>query len=154
MAEEKYQFILDGNVATWEMRLDGNISGTYTGTFKFRCFLTPLQKIAANREMRELLGSHMTMAPEHEANLAFALTQLKHRVISAPPFWGTNGTLAGDLPDANVVMEVLDASIEAELKYMQQIKQKKLDAIERAKKAAEQMLSDKPEDDLEEDQEG
>lgn len=147
MAENK-DILLDGNTATWEMRLEGDISGTYTGTFKFRCYLTPMQKIAANREMRELLGSHMTMAAEHEANLAFALTQLKHRVISAPPFWGASGVIPGDIPDSNVVIAVLDAAIAAELKYVEQLKQKKLDSIDRAKAAAEQILNNQSLDDL------
>lgn len=146
MADEFQEIIIDGNIATWDMRTEGPISGTYAGTFKFRCFLTPIQKIAANREMRELLGPQMTMAPEHEANLAFALTQLKHRIVSAPPFWGTNGVLQGDIPDSNVILTILDAAIASELKYMDHLKSKKLDAISRAKKAAEQMLNDDFED--------
>ena len=45
-----------GSVATWTMRLDGAVSGTYTGTFQFRCFLTPLQRIDAGREQSAILG--------------------------------------------------------------------------------------------------
>lgn len=152
MADERHDITIDGTTASWDMRLEGDIAGTYAGTFKFRCYLTPMQKIAANREMRELLGAQMTMAAEHEANLAFALTQLKHRVISAPPFWGTGGSLSGDIPDTNVILSVLDAAFAAELKYGESLKQKKLDAIERAKKSAEAMLSSA--DELEDESEG
>jgi hypothetical protein len=134
---------IDGSTATWEMRLEGEIQGTYTGTFKFRCFLTPTQRLAAGREHRELLGNNPTLATEHDDNLAFSLSQLKHRIISAPPFWTStmqaNG-MAGDLPDENVIDSVLEAAIAAELKYKAQLKQRKLDALDRAKKAAEEML--------------
>lgn len=155
MAESEYtersDIILDGSTATWEIQVDGEIQGTYMGTFKFKCVLTPLQKIAANREYRELLGPHMTMAPEHESNLAFALTQLKHRIVSAPPFWGTGGSLSGDLPDTNVIMAVLDAAVAAELKYAFHMRNKKTDAIQKARAAAERMLAAKDEAESEEE---
>lgn len=149
MAEDKFDIQIVGNEATWHMRLEGNIEGTYTGTFKFRCYLTPSQKIAANREMRQMLGEQMALASQHEANLAFALTQLKYRVISSPPFWNT-GNLSGDIPDTNVIMAVLDAAVAAELQYLDQIKERKLDAIARAKAAAEHMLSNRDEEDFDE----
>lgn len=139
MAEDLQDISISGNEATWRLSATGAINGTYIGEFKFRCFLTPIQKISANREMRDLLGDQMTMAPEHEANLAFALTQLKYRVISAPPFWNS-GSTPGDIPDSNVIMSVLDAAIAAEIKYLEQITKRKIDALERAKSAAEQML--------------
>lgn len=146
---EHTNIIIDGTTATWDMRLEGDIAGTYSGTFKFKCYLTPMQKIAANREMREILGPQMTMAPEHEANLAFALTQLKHRIIAAPPFWSsvTSG-MNGDIPDENIILSVLDAAYASELKYMAQLKEKKESAIKRAIAAAESMLNAKDEDDL------
>lgn len=146
--KERTDIIIEGNTATWEMKVDGIINGTYTGTFRFRCYLTPTQQIAASREMREMLGPQMTMAPEHESFLAYALTQLKQRIISAPPFWSSQ-SVPGDLPDENVISLVLDAAIGAELKYKKQLAQRKLEAIERAKQAAERMLSTK---DVDEDE--
>ena len=142
----RQDILIEGGQATWEMRLEGDIQGTYSGTFKFRCFLTPTQRLAAGREHRELLGSNPTLATEHDDNLAFSLSQLKHRIISAPPFWTSNG-IAGDLPDENIIDSVLDAAIAAELKYKAQLKQKKGDAIERAKKAAERLLKLRDEED-------
>lgn len=131
--------LIEGNTASWEVRLDGDIQGTYTGTFKFRCYLTPTQRLAASREHRELVGPHASLAPTHDDNLAFSLSQLKYRVLSAPPFWASNG-ISGDIPDSNVIDAVLEAAIAAELKYKAQLKQKKNDAIQRAKKAAEDLL--------------
>lgn len=147
MAEERSDIILEGNTAKWDLKVDGDINGTYTGEFRFRCFLTPLQQISANREYREMLGANMTMAPEHESFLAYCLTQLKYRVISSPPFWGSS-SVPGDVPDDNVLLAVLDAAISSETKFRGQIKKRKEEAIEKAKKAAERHFKQKDEDDL------
>lgn len=151
MADKKEyaDIILEGNTATWEMKEEGDVQGTFTGKFRFRCFLTPTQKIAANREYRELMGDNIVMAPEHESFLAYSLTQLKYRIIDSPPFWQstlkTSG-IAGDLPDENIITIVLNAAVNSELKYKDGIKDKKLEALERAKKAAERMLSQQDDD--------
>lgn len=147
---ERQDITIDGSVATWEMNLQGAINGTYIGTFKFRCYLTPTQQIAASREMRELLGPQMGMAPEHETFMAYALTQLKHRVVSAPPFWSSTlntSSMSGDLPDENIISEVLNAATDAEIKYKNQLKKRKEDALEKAKEAAERMLKIRDEED-------
>lgn len=154
MDEKKYlerqDIRIDGNTASWEMHMEGAISGTYTGAFRFRCFLTPTQRLAAGRDHRELLGSNPTLATEHDDNLAFSLSQLKYRIISAPPFWSSTlqvNNMAGDIPDTNVIDAVLDAAISAELKYKAQLKQKNKDALLRAKEAAERMLKLRDEED-------
>jgi hypothetical protein len=137
---------IDGDIATWEMRLEGDVSGTYVGIFKFRCYLTPLQTIAQGREYRELLGANIALAPEHETFLAYALTQLKQRIVSAPPFWtsaGVNKTHEGDIADENVIEKILDAAIRAEVKYREEKKRKKAEALERANKAMEVLQEDK-----------
>lgn len=134
--------IIEGNTATWDISIEGDIQGTYTGTFRFKCFLTPTQRLAASREYRELLGNNPTLATEHEDNLAFALSQLKYRILSSPPFWTSqNANMPGDLPDENVIDAVLEAAIGAELKYKKQLKTRKQEAIEKAKKAAEKLLT-------------
>jgi hypothetical protein len=136
--DERPDIKIEGDVATWDISAVGNIKGTYLGTFKFRCFLTPLQQIAAGREERALVGENFSFAPEHERFMAYALTQLKYRVVSAPPFWSSanpNGLLAGDLPDTEIVSLVLGSAIDAEVKYKNEIKYRKEAAIERAKKA-------------------
>lgn len=131
--------ILNGGVSTWELRMEGNISGTYSGIFKFRCYLTPLQRIAAGKEQRTLLGESRAWVDtpdyEHEAWLAYLITQLKYRIISAPPFWataGVNKTHEGDIPDENVLEKILDAAVRSELKYRTQLKKSKEGAINRA----------------------
>jgi hypothetical protein len=164
MADEKQVDFSDiqivGGVATWEMRTEGSISGTYTGTFKFRCYLSPLQKIAAGREQRELLGESRAWVEtpdyEHESFLAYALTQLKYRVLSAPPFWtsaGINKTHEGDIPDEDVIEKILDAAVRSELKYKRDLQSRKDEALKRANEGAkilqEQQKNEEPAETLE-----
>lgn len=155
MSEVKDDLKIEGDVATWEMRMEGSVKGTYVGVFKFRCYLTPLQNIAAGKEQRELLGSNMALATDHESFLAYALTQLKQRIISAPPFWSSttpNKALEGDLPDENVIEAVLDAAIRSEIKYKEDKKRKKEEGIARAD-AAINAINDQRQKELEELQE-
>lgn len=160
MAEEKKykersDLIIDGNVCTWQMRIDGDIHGTYVGVFKFKCYLSPLEQIAADRERRELLGPQPFAAAEHESFLAYALTQLKYRIVSAPPFWISQNpsSLAGDIADENIIAAVLDAALSAEIKYKEQLKAKKLEAAERARKAIEKEMEGEDEEDEDEEDE-
>lgn len=151
--KERTDIHIEGNVGTWDMSIQGDVQGTYIGTFRFKGFLTPTQQIAANREYRELLGSNPTMVPEHESFLAYALTQLKYRIVSSPPFWSAakGGALEGDVPDENVISATLDAALATEIKYRNQLKKKKIEAIERAKAAAEKAMSATTEDEDEDD---
>jgi len=151
---ERADLIIEGNTATWNMRLEGDINGVYAGAFRFKCYLSPLQQIAANREYREILGPNPTFASEHESFLAYALTQLKYRVISSPPFWDSQSpaTLAGDIADENIISAVLDAALGSEIKYKSQMKKKKLDAIARAKAATEKAMAGDDDDESDEDE--
>ncbi len=131
---------IEGSVAIWDINAVGEILGTYIGQFRFRCFLTPMQQIAAGKEERDLLGVNLALANEHERFLAYALSQLKYRIISAPPFWNTSvGGLQGDLPDENVIATILSAAIDSEALYKKQIKERKEAAIKRAKAASDEI---------------
>lgn len=137
---------LGGTTATWTMKKEGFLSGTYTGTFTFRCFLTPLQKIAAGREQRELLGESRTWieTPEYERDnfLAYALTQLKYRILSAPPWWavaGVNKSHEGDVPDEEIIEHVLNAAMRSQLKYEKNLTARREAALKRANDGAKVM---------------
>jgi len=149
-----------GSIATWTCHIQGSVSGTYTGTFRFRCFLTPLQRIAIGREQRALLGESRAFIDtpdyEHEAFLAYLLVQLKYRIVSAPPFWATSGidkSHQGDIPDENVLQEILDAATDAELMYKRNLKKLKEDSIKKANEGAkiveEQLKKEEPLETLE-----
>lgn len=152
---DRVDLIIEGNTVTWDMRIEGDINGMYAGAFRFKCYLSPLQQIAANREFREVMGPNPTFASEHESFLAYALTQLKYRIVSAPPFWASQSpaSLAGDIADENVISAVLDAALGAEIKYKSQLKKKKLDAVARAKAATEKRMEVEDESEDEESEE-
>ena len=86
--ENNTDITLEGDTATWLMpQMNGELQGTYTGSFRFRTFLDPLRRLQAGREYRELLGPYPDLVSEADGHLAYALSQLKQRVISSPPFW-------------------------------------------------------------------
>jgi len=145
MANNKYDLLIQGNTATWELKEEGPIEGTYKGTFVFKCFLTPTATLAAGREYRELLGKYADMASENESFLAYALTQLKHRIIKAPPFWtsAVGGNFTGDIPDIDILSKILSAAVEAEIRYKENMKEKRNEIISMARKAAEKLLEEK-----------
>lgn len=144
---------IENDVATWTIKDEGAILGTYHGTFKFRCYLTPVQQLNAGRDARAALGENSILADQHETFLAFALSQLKQRVISAPPFWyGDDSKVPGDIPDEDILTKILDAAINAEVKYKVQLKDRKRLALEKARKAAEAMLNNRPDEDKSDDE--
>lgn len=133
---EKINVIIENGFGNWNINMVGTVNGTYMGSFKFRCYLTPTQEIAADREYRELLGANPAFASEHVSFTAYALTQLKYRVVSAPPFWAStmsSSGYSGDLPDQEVLAAVLNAAMECEVTYRDQLKKQKLEAVERSR---------------------
>ena len=117
--------VLNGSTATWTLLpTQGEVLGTYAGTFQFKCYLTPIQTLEAGREFRSFLGSFSGQATETESNISFALSQLKFRVISAPPFWESTKPetgYAGNIPDLNILSTILDASIRAEDMFKEKV---------------------------------
>lgn len=144
---EKTDIIIDGQTATWIMpATQGAYGGLYTGTFQFRCLLDPLRILQAGREYRELLGKNAILADESDADLAFALTQLKHRVLKSPPFWTSTtqdpqfADFAGNLPDLNIITLVLDAALRAEGLYKDKMIEEREAILNRSIKVAEKNI--------------
>ncbi len=139
--------LLNGSLATWRMpMIVGDLGGTYTGTFEFRTFLDPLRQLQAGREYRELLGSLAIQAEDSESNLAFALVQLKHRIVKAPAFWSSTEAesgIAGNIGDMNVIAAVLDAALMAETMFKDKMAEERNKMLEKAIKTGEQTLEKK-----------
>lgn len=153
---DRKDIVIENDIAIWKIEKEGFFNGTYAGIFKFRCFLSPSQILQAGREYRELLGPHELMAERHETLLAYALAQLKQRVLQAPPWWSAtiqNGTIAGDIPDEDVLTAILDAAWAAQVKYAHMLKKRKEDAITRAKRAAKAMIDSQDAPAIDEDEE-
>lgn len=149
--KERTDITIDNGVATWSIGTQGKILGTYAGTFKFKCYLMPSQKLAAGREFRELIGQHHELATEKEKFTAFALAQLKQRIISAPPWWVSTDQ-PGDIPDEDVLTAILDAALDAEVKFIKDKQKEKEENLAKARKAAEKILEDSTQADEEEEE--
>lgn len=143
--EERPDIKIDGSIATWELKAEGAIAGTYTGLFKFKCFLTPMERIRAGREYRDILGPHLSLASEQESLTAWSLTQLKYRVLQSPPFWSSqnSGDIDGNIADEDIIAKILDAAIGAEIKYKKILEGRRNEAIQRAKLAGEEVMGEK-----------
>jgi len=144
MTETDTDLIIEGSLATWNMgNIRGDLGGTYTGTFQFRCYMTPVQQIAANRKYRDMLGPNAVLASEHDGYLAYALTQLEKRIVKAPPFWHTplqNGEMAGSIPDKNVILIILDAAVMAETLYKERMLKDRDTILKKTIAKTEEML--------------
>ena len=136
--------VIEGSTATWTMNnIQGSIGGTYNGTFKFKCWLSPTEDLASNRLYRELLGPHAILASEDDSYLSYALTQLKYRVVSAPPFWTSpqqSGEMAGSIPDREVILVVLDASARAAKAFKDKMATERESILKNTIKTAEEMI--------------
>lgn len=121
---------LDLNLATATFRLNGEVGittrTTYTGTFTVRAVLDPSRELAAGRMYRALLGPQFQQASDHEANLAFALSQLQQRVLTAPPWFdSTPGqeVRGSTILDSDILLKVLDLSVKAQEEYAKALKE-------------------------------
>lgn len=143
---KRSDIVIEGNIGTWSIAMNGDVNGTYHGVFKFKCYLTPTEQLAAGRDYRELLGPNAALAFANEDNLAYTLAQLKYRVLSSPPFWagsiGVNGYV-GDVPDENVLDAILEASMACQLKYLALLQDRKEEMLKKSKAAAEKTLAKK-----------
>ena len=103
--------------------LGSKTRNTYNGSFRVRCIMDPAKVMAAGRKMRQLLGPYGQSASDHEFNLAFALSQLEQRIITAPPWWDQSKTdVRGDgVADSNIIIGVLDLAIRAEELYNEEV---------------------------------
>ena len=136
--------LIENIEASWVLPLThGELGGSYTGRFVFRCYLTPTQQLEAGRDYRSLLGQYAGMASDTEAQLSFALSQLKHRILKAPPFWSStlqDSGYAGNIGDLNITSMVLDAAIRSEQLFKERIQKERDQILDRTIKVAEETV--------------
>jgi hypothetical protein len=127
--------VLENNKAIYHLDQVGDVGGSYKGVFEFRCFLNPIQYIAADREYRDLMGKNQALADPHADSLAYALTQLKYRIIKAPPFWYSDDSAipGGSIPDRDIISLLLSAATEAEIKFRRSLLDKQEESVNKLK---------------------
>lgn len=123
-------------VAHYTINEEGPIQGNYRGVFALRCYLNPLDALAAGRQFRELIGPFGADAGEQDRYLAFCYSQLSKRVIKGPPWWSAD-QIAGNIPDLNILSTILDRALTAEAAYKQRLAKMKQEALEKASLAAQ-----------------
>lgn len=124
--------------ATYTINEEGPIQGSYKGVFTLRCYLSPLDSLAAGRQFRDLLGAYGESAGEQDRYTAFCLSQLSKRVVKGPPWWNVD-SISGNIPDLNILSTLLDRCLTAENAYKQRLQTKKMEALEKAQKAANEL---------------
>ena len=113
---------IEEGVATFSINEIGDVSKqSYMGTFKVHCILSPIHFIDADKDYRNLLGAiSPESAHQHARTSAFALSQLKYRIIDMPPFWENNRMGGSHIKDDNILIAVLNLALEAEKQYRDQ----------------------------------
>lgn len=110
--------------------LDDETNETFIGEFKVKVILSPLDILGIDRDYRELIGAvNPIMASNDANNIAFALSQLRHRILSYPAFWKGGEYDGGHLPK-KVLYKILDDSIACQDKF----KKDKQDEMEKIRK--------------------
>ena len=122
-------------IAHYTIQEEGPIQGSYKGILSLRCYLNPLDSLAAGRHFRDLLGQFGGDSSEQDKYLAFCISQLSKRVIKGPPWW--NIDQVGNVPDLNILSIILDRALTAEAAYKQHLTKRKDEALEKAQKAAQ-----------------
>jgi len=115
-------FRFDGSVAEFDYHGVGDkTNSTYMDTFRVKTIISPMDLIKADRLYRELIGSvNPHMASSDTQNFAFALSQLKIRLLDPIPEFFKNKELDGSHLDANVLIDIINLAIDAEEAYQKQ----------------------------------
>lgn len=129
--------VQDDGTAILKINKVGAVTGeTYIGSFKVHCVLTAHQILNAGRGYRNYLGNSIAFAEKYESDLAFSLSQLEQRVISAPAFWQS-----GNIRDLEVVLHVADLAMEAESIFRNKQKSEAEEALKIIKKNMQSFVS-------------
>jgi hypothetical protein len=140
-------FINPDGTASFQLNAEGDFLGTCTGLFKFKTFLTPLEQLSASRDYRALVGPNPELMSDSERYMAICLSQLKYRIISAPPFWKTGEAFDGNV-DFNILSIIFDRALSASLIYKDHLVKKKEESLKTAQealKAAQDRMNPKKE---------
>ena len=124
------KFRFEGSKAYFDYSgLGKDTNESYMGEFCVKTIISPLDSIKIDRLYRELLGSiNPHLASDATQNYAFALSQLKYRVLEMPEFF-KNKELDGGHLDASVLVEIINLAIEAEEEYKNE-QEKKIQQIQ------------------------
>ena len=122
--------------AFYTINEEGAIQGDYRGVFTLKCYLSPLDSLAAGRQFRNHLGPYGDSATESERYTAFCMSQIAYRVIKGPPWWTADNS-TGNIPDLNILSTILDRCLVAESAYKERLAKMKEEALSKAQTAVQ-----------------
>ena len=128
------------STATFFVKMESSSSKeTFTGKFKVKCIISPLEYIYSDNLYRELIGKHNPhLVSDYVNQLCFALSQLKYRVIESPSWYkNESGGVDGGNVDDSILLYVYEKSAEAEQEYRKKIEERYENAKEEVKKAVD-----------------
>ena len=111
-------FRFEGSKAYFDFSGIGEKSNiTFMGEFCVKTILSPIDHLKSDQLYRELIGPiNPHLASQESKNFAFALSQLKQRILEAPDFF-KNKEIDGGHLDANILIEIINLSIDAETAF-------------------------------------
>lgn len=128
--------------ATFVVNIESGVTKTtYKGMFKVKCVLSPLEYIYADSFYRELIGkNNPQFVADYVSQLCYALSQLKYRVIECPDwFKNKENGINGSSVDDNILLYILDKTVDCELQYREGIKER----YEKARESVRKAIDDK-----------
>lgn len=137
---EKIEIDFYESTATFFVKIDAaSNKQTYSGKFKVKCVVSPLEYIYSDNLYRELIGKYNPhLVSEYVNQLCFALAQLKYRMIEFPDwFKNKSGGPDGGTIDDNILLYIYEKSAQAEQEYREGIEERYKKAHEDVKKALE-----------------
>jgi hypothetical protein len=146
--KHSFTFNEDGTVTFRISEIGDRSRTTWSGIFRVKGGLSPFDELLAGKDMRSLLGIEAATATDHEINLAFALSNLKYRIIDAPDFWiakSREGYGGADL-DNNIIMLVLEMAINAEVETRKRLRKEARQRLDELEKALDKADSEDPSD--------
>jgi len=127
---------------------------TYFGNFKCKCSLNAIEYIKSNKEFIEEVGSSSNFGEPEE--IAFALIQLKYRLLNWAPFWAIGDSVninGGHLKDYNVITHVFNICMKAEEEYKDMMKKEYNKVKDKIAEQRDQIIKQRSEKDLEKKEE-
>lgn len=150
------EFRFDGSIAEVDFQGIGEKSNTsFMGVFRFKCVISPIDYLKTDRLYRELLGSiNPHLASKDAQNFAFALSQLKFRIVESPDFF-KNKEIDGGHLDKNILIDLINLAVDAEqeFKKLQNEKVKKLQDMLTARIKNKEIVKDEESEEPIEDKE-
>lgn len=147
-AKSKFFFNEDGTITFRISEIGDRSRVTWSGPFKVKGGLSPYDELAAGKDMRYLLGDNSSSATDHEINIAYSLSQLRYRIVESPEFWfnkSREGFGGADL-DSNVILHVLQMSIDAEVEARKRLRKEARKRLEEMEKALDKADAEEPSD--------